>query len=318
MILRALASLCAALAVTTAAAQDEVRPTMAVAPDKREAATAAPKARRAETTHRSLIGRGMSVDDARNEAIARAQAKAVEQVIGTSINQVIQRTKQETRGDVSDSYVQAVTANVAGRVTDFQILSEGIETRPGLEGEAPQNYYAVKISAEVTPDAGRPDPGFQLDVKLNAEIYHDRGNPYLNDDVVTTVQASQDAFITIFYIEDNVVTQAFPNQYMNDTRVRAGRPALFPSEELRNGLGLRFRVDTLKNGKREQHHMIVVVATKTKVPFDAGELRSSAKPGEVPVITSNALALNRWLSRIPLDQRTVGHAIVEVRFKDRP
>lgn len=317
MIRRLILPLCAALAASAVAAQDGVRPTIAAAPAKR-ASESAPGSRRTETQHRVLIGRGMSVDDARTEAIAQAQQKAVAAAFGVEVTGVANRVKSETNGDVDDSYVSVVQQNVAGRVTDFQILSEGIESFPAPGGGPPQNYYGVKISAEVTPEVGRTDPGFQLSVALNAPIYYDRGNPYLNDDFVTNVRVSEDAWITIFYVSENQVQVLFPNPYEKNPRAVAGRPASFPSEQLRNGLGLRARVDPIKNGKRTRNDLLIVVATKTRIPFDAGALQPVTGAGQVATITSNALALNRWLARIPLDQRVVGHAVVEVRRQERP
>jgi hypothetical protein len=89
----------------------------------------------------------------------------------------------------------------------------------------------------------------------------------------------------------------FPNEYERTLRVGAGAHVEVPSSEWREqGLHLRASLPAGRDSRRE---LLAVVAARTPIPF--------------PKHSATMLDLQRWLVKIPLDQRAVAFAAYEVR-----
>ncbi|MFB6280299.1 MAG: hypothetical protein ABEK75_12405 [Salinibacter sp.] len=92
-------------------------------------------------------------EEARRQAIDRAQAEAVRRVIGTQVQAQRQRSQIETGDEVVSRFSQVVRTGASGRVVDIEVLTED---RPRRDGEF---FHRVRIRATVEPATGHRPPG---------------------------------------------------------------------------------------------------------------------------------------------------------------
>lgn len=245
-------------------------------------------------------------NEARDLAIQRAQSEAVRRVVGTEVQAERVSSSVEAGEDRVERFAQVVRTGASGRVVDSQVLeSETIERAGNL-------FYRVQIRATVVPEKGRPDPGFEVDVSLNDEdrVYLDRGRPEESQQIVARFTPTRDAYLTVFNVSPDTIRVVWPNSRLPDTFVSADNTVEFPPPDMRR-IGLRWRVQ-VPNGKREVTERILVVATKTKIPFQPVP-NYEVSDGRLKTAGASLEALNRWLVEIPLDQRIVGTATYTVR-----
>ena len=114
---------------------------------------------------------------------------------------------------------------------------------------------------------------------------------------MATVTSTRDAYLTVLSIADDSVTVLFPNRYEPTLRAAAGTAMQVPSPSWREQ-GLRLRA-SLPVGRDARRELIAVIATRSAVAYPPG--------------AATMLDLQRWLVRIPLDQRAIAFAAFEVR-----
>jgi hypothetical protein len=114
---------------------------------------------------------------------------------------------------------------------------------------------------------------------------------------VATVRSTRAAHLTIFVIADDSAQRLAPNDYVSSLPVSPGSAVEFPDAEWR-ARGLRMRA-TLPTGRAGRRELLMVVATRSPVPPPGARL--------------SVLEVQRWLVRIPLEQRAIAFAPYEVR-----
>jgi len=238
-------------------------------------------------------------------ALQDAEANAIRTALGISVSgQTFQLTSESTKGEKPTDYLSTFselnTTTTSGRVIAERIDSSFLST----EGNLP--VYNVKIRATVAKDKGEPDPGFQLEIHLDKDMYYDRGEIDRNDAVKFSISASQDCYLYIFDIMSNdSVMLLMPNVYFADNFYSAAegkegfdrKLAKLPYD-LKVGLPPRKDLTT---------EMIYIVALKKKIDFHTSNVTEESS-GILPTYQAAILDLQKWLVRIPQDLRATASA----------
>jgi hypothetical protein len=243
--------------------------------------------------------------EARRQAIDRAQAEAVRQAIGTQVQAQRRSSTIETGEGVVSRFSQVVRTGASGRVLSSEVLDE---QRPERNGEV---FQYVRIRATVEPTKGRPDPGFTVDLRLTDrdQTFVARSSLKESDEVIAEIDVTKDAYLTLFSVTPDTLRVIWPNALSRDTFVPAGTTVEFPPSSLR-AQGLHLRVSMLE-GQDRLTERIVAVATKQKAPFrEVPEYQ--IEEGRLTAAQASVEALNRWLVDIPLGQRAVASVTYEV------
>ncbi len=239
----------------------------------------------------------MNQQQARTAALNEARAEAVRLVAGVRIQNESIRIQSETSRDKKVSLLQDFFASVNrevafGHVIDEKIISENVAMLSASPGTPPQLYYQIKIQARVALDKGERDPGFQIRLKTNKEIYQE------NETMTIDLETSQDCFVYVFNLLSNdSLLVLYPNSYFQDNFLKADTTLhLMPA-------GFTFQV-TLLPGDQRANEFIYVVATKQR--YDFAPAWRDEKAGFRTTTTQSFafIELPRWLSNIPADKRT--------------
>lgn len=272
-----------------------------------------PRRQRVEKDLNVLIGDGMTLTEARRQAIDAALAEAVREVVGVRIDALEQRLAREG-AKIEDRFLSVVQSSASGRVVDYTVLSEGVVAVPDATGR-PLNYFRGRVSALVAEEVGVPDPGFTVKVTTNRPVYVAKGEDD-SEEIVTQITASQPAYVTLFNVSDDAVQVMLPSQRSPDNRVQGGVGFEFPSERQRQLLGLRVRA-WIPPGTPRLTELMVAVATKRPIPFGGDARRRTESVKTVPTVQATLSQLQEWLVSIPLDERAVGFASYEIRRASR-
>lgn len=246
--------------------------------------------------YRALMTPEATQQDVRRRAIEGALAESVRRVAGVQLQSGTLLTKEERQGVVRDDFVSVVQLDARGRVVDYQVLDEEWVTSRHPELGA-QVYFRVRVRAAVAREVGDADASFRVSIVLNSPALVVRSaRATENDEMILSVTSSHDAALTLVSVADDSVTVLFPNEYVTEALVRAGEPITLPTDEWRRR-GLRLRA-YLPEGRSSRREVVMAIAVRGSTPSFRG---------------MSVLELQRWLVAIPLGQRAVASAIVEVR-----
>lgn len=258
-------------------------------------------------TRRVLVAGDVTPAAAKRQAVEQALAEAVRRLTSVRVQSAQMGVGEDRGGRVRDSFLSVVQLDAAGRATDYRILDERYvsERHPAL---GTQLYLELRMVVTVARERGTPDPGFTAAVSLNDALFFDAGGSLEgNDELIATITASRDAWLTVFGVTGDSAQQLLPNALMTDHRVVAGAPFELPSRDLRDR-GVHFRA-SLAPQEQARRELLMVVATRTPIPFAA----AAGAPAESSPATFPLVVIQRWLVSIPLDQRAVAFAAYEVR-----
>ena len=258
-------------------------------------------------TQRVLVGGDVTPAEAKRQALDKALAEAVRRVSGVRVQSTQLGVDEDRNGHTHESFVSVVQVDAAGRATDYQLIDERFasERHPVLGA---QLYYELRALVTVALERGNRDPGFGVSVSLNDALFFDGGGGVeRNDEVIATISASRDAWLTVFSVTGDSAQLLLPNAIMTERRVRAGMPVELPSRDWRDR-GVHFRA-SLAGAERARRELIVAVATRSELafPVPSGDGVGTSFP---------LLAIQRWLVMIPLEQRAIAFAPYEVRRRD--
>lgn len=245
--------------------------------------------------------------EARRQAIDEARAEAVRQVVGTQVQAERRSATIDHGEEVVDRFSEVIRTGASGRVVDSEVLEDTLTERNGAY------FFELRLRAAVVAEQGRTDPAFQVSLALNEDdqVYVDRGSLRESDEIVATMETTQDAHLTLFDVAPDTVAVVWPNAITSDTFAPANTPVEFPPPELRTSGGLRFRVQ-VPDDRGVETRRLVVVATKEKIPFrSVPDYR--VQKGELTTSQASLQAFNRWLVNIPLDQRAMVSATYDVK-----
>lgn len=245
---------------------------------------------------RILMTPDLTPADARRRAIDAALADAVRRVAGVRVQSNALSTLDERGARIDSRYTSVIALDAAARAVDYRVTSEEWETRR-LDG-ASQLYLHLTMRAVVEREVGTPDAAFNVELSLNAPRYEVRADAASrNDEIIATVRTSRSAQLTLFTIAGDSVQRVFPNAYLPVVTADSGRTSELPDPEWRER-GLRLRA-TLPPRVDERREMLLVVATRRAVAQ--------------PPMAMSVMELQRWLVRIPLQDRALAFAGYDVR-----
>ncbi|HWP83070.1 MAG TPA: DUF4384 domain-containing protein [Bacteroidota bacterium] len=262
----------------------------------------------------AYLTQDVTYGEAERRALEDAFSKAIAEVAGVNVQSEIYGSKAEVLASNpnENEFLEVFTVinrSVSyGRIVGHKILEKKTETTE-LAGGAVLPIVRVRVACEVAKDEGKPDPSFRLELDLNNEVFYDRGERKKNDEVIVTVQSTQDAYLTVFGVTNDTVNILLPNELIKNNQLKKGEKFTFPSEELRSQ-GFRLRV-SVPVGRARATEMVLAVATKDPVEFKGGKVVGGI--GIVPTYVAALDELNKWLSQIPPDRRTEAHKVYEVR-----
>ncbi len=259
-----------------------------------------------ETSYEIYAG-NKTPKEARTQAIDRAQAEAVRKAIGTLVQAERRSSTIETGEEVVNRFSQVVRTGASGRVVDYEVLEERRVERAG------ELFYQVRIRASVKPAKGRPDPGFEVKLRLNDadRIFVDRGSLEESDEIIAEIQTTKDSYLTLFVVTPDTLQVIWPNSRSRDTFVPADTTVEFPSPSRRGRDLLHVRVN-VPEGRERVTERLVAVATKQKVPFrEVPEYQ--VENGALTTAQASVQAFNRWLVEIPLGERAITSIAYDVR-----
>jgi len=249
---------------------------------------------------RLLLTPDLTPTEAKRRAIDAAVAEAVRRVAGVRVQSSALSTLDERGVRVDSRYSSVIALDAAARVIDYQVTSERWETRQ-LDG-ASQLYLYLTIRAAVERERGTPDAAFAVTLTLNAPRYDVRGDvASRNDEIIATVHSTRAAHLVLFTLAGDSAQRLFPNAYLPDIPADSGAQVELPAPDWRER-GLRLRA-ALPPGLEERRELLLVVATRSGVAPPASSL--------------SLMELQRWLVRIPLQDRAMAFAAYDVRRAGR-
>ncbi|HWR72315.1 MAG TPA: DUF4384 domain-containing protein [Nitrospirota bacterium] len=138
-----------------------------------------------------------------------AQAKAVEQAVGTFITSHTLVSNFQVADDL-------VYASVRGRIEKMEVLDEGWD-------EKDRNRYRVNIKALVAPVYPEKGQNLSLKVALSKAVLKE------GEETTIQYQANADCYIYIFSVAaDGSVTLLLPNATQKDNRAKKDKAYVFP------------------------------------------------------------------------------------------
>jgi len=142
-------------------------------------------------------------------------------------------------------------------------------------------------------------------VELNQDRFRD------GDEMTMRLRASKDCYLTVLNLASNdTVYVLLPHEYRKDNFIAGGQTVEVPDAEER-AIGIHYRVRLLE-GQDAATEVIKVIATKRRYAFGKGLERVGGFP-IVPTPRGALVELQRWLVRIPRDERAEVMSVYEIR-----
>jgi len=241
----------------------------------------------------------ITLEEAREKAWDQARLDALSRSSLEVIGATAMKIQEGPRGEIFSRLAQFVRTATRGRIVGVDTLFDGHEARAIPGSERRELVYRVAIRARVRPETGVPDPAFQVDLRLNKEVFRD------GETLGMELSTTQDCYLTVFnlFANDSLLV-VFPNEWLFDNRVQADRPRRIPPR----GAGWDLPVGLLPGRDRDEE-MLLAVATKDPVRFGGGEagIRQA-----LLALDEALLAINNWLVEIPAERRTQAMASYRV------
>ena len=235
-----------------------------------------------------------TADDVKRDALYGALAEAVRRVAGVQVQSGELATRGDSGGRPTDRYVQSVRLDAAGRAIEWHVVHD--EWTNAAKSSTPPTYH-LTLRVLVARDAGTADPSFSARVGVNRTTLQVRGDaPATNDELIVTLTSTQRGFVTLATIFDDSVFVLVPNTVVAEIPIAAGTALEIPGAADREA-GLHFRA-MLPTGAPARAELLAAVVTKSPIALHG------------PMTLAE---FNRWLSGIPLDQRTIAQVAIAIQ-----
>jgi len=110
----------------------------------------------------------MTAEEAQRRALKDAELNAIEQAFGVSISAQTLQLRSETQQDFHESFIEMSQLTVYGRIIgNEKPIWLPVESIQFSHGEPPIPLYRVFLRAKVAEEKGKPDPNFNVTLKLN-------------------------------------------------------------------------------------------------------------------------------------------------------
>lgn len=224
----------------------------------------------------------ISVEEAKIELLNIVRQRAIEKVTGIQIKSFRSLTESESNNSYFNSYKKLISVNIDGKIT----------TEHTIKYSKQSDYLVINYSAEVSKDFSKPDPYFKVSIKTDKRIYQ------VGNNLVLKVEATKPSYIHIITIDEkNLISQLFPNYYMDENFISANTERRIPNKKEEQVLSFTLGEYIDKNSYTE---LLICIATKKPISFK--ELTSNIE------YTDNWLILNNWLMSIPRNEWTEAYA----------
>jgi len=235
--------------------------------------------------HTSEVSPRISIDQAKNELLLLAREQAVAEVTGYRIQETVLMLETQIDGETSqwhESYNRIFREHVNGKITKEKEPEFDIKTSDdGI-------FLSIVYEAEVTPEEGSPDPGFVVDFKVDRTVYQ------VGDPIVMEAKVSQDAYITIFsLLADGTAAVIFPNRYMLDNKIPAGKKRVIPNSTEQEIL----RFVALDRDDENPPFSEVLLCIATKKPYRFQTVNDALE------YSTHFTEINNWIINIDIDKR---------------
>ncbi len=227
------------------------------------------------------------LSDLRNEAVNKKMGTSVE--VTQLLTDVISANGDEFIEE--SNWSGFFRSTVTGIITDEKQEKKKItyfEEGEGFDLDLEYSFY-------VEPVTGQRDPGFWIEANLESDMLKE------GSELVIRIIPSMDSYVYIFNLmADNNAMLMFPNEYMMDNNISAGNVLIVPDPKIQKYVS--FIVGTMA-GQKITSESVYIICTKQKIPI----IDSLPKIGQSEEVFSdnshNFLELQRWLTKIPLNQR---------------
>jgi len=239
----------------------------------------------------------LTPEEARLRALQQARMKAIERTCGVQMQSETMVRDYVLSGD----FIHSVSY---GHIVKETIVNETVKVDQADPDQPPHLTYQITLSAEAVCEQGQPDPSFQIKAETNQKTF------VSGQELILRVSASQDCYLTIVnYAADDKVYILMPSRYLTNSFIRSGSTVEIPSESVRRK-GIHLQMGVLPGHERATE-TIQVIATKQKM--DPQFLSKTEDGyGVLDGIVTAGTELSRWLSAIPVSDRTMAACMVEI------
>lgn len=232
----------------------------------------------------------------RNEAVQKKVPASID------ISNLLTDVTHETGLGVNEQTAWAgfFYSTVSGIITNQTMLDNrytDLGSNRGFELKLTMNYY-------VEPVKGQRDPAFMVDAHLQNNLLKS------GEELILSVTPGQDCYLYLFNLmADQNIMLMYPNEYITDNFLPAGKTLQIPDASLRKRL--RFKVAPLP-GKELSSESVYVVCTRSAIPVNTNLPRIGKTLPVIEPGSKNFLELQRWLTTIPLNQRVEQNLVYHV------
>jgi hypothetical protein len=238
--------------------------------------------------------KNMGFREGQSAVLALARKNAIEKASGFTITSFSLLNTRTKGFKWAEDYQRLIVSESNGKI---------IQDEPPKIDIEPQSNGSILFSidsyrAKVIPDVSPEDPNFSVNAWANQSSYK------VGEEIVLTMQASFDAYLTIFSIAPNGDAAMFlPNRFEKDNFVYGNDVEEFPDRFNRKIFSMVAK--RTEGFKLPQDELFLIVATKEPVIF--AERRKSF------VYFTDILEINRWLMDIPRSMRAETFVSYSVR-----
>lgn len=209
---------------------------------------------RVEAEGTILLGDDSTMGQAKAAALNNARRAALERATGV-----------EVRGS-SMVYNYQLINDLVVTATKGIIVKENV-LKSSCTAKDDQVSCSAKVEAWVKPLHRERRGNFSVKKALvhRADKTDAPANPVFqnNDEIVIRAAANQDAWFSLFSVDQaGAVSKLYPNEYLREELLPAGKEIVFPDESCRQG-GIKLKVRTPR-GRKKAVESVLIIATKEK------------------------------------------------------
>ena len=228
-----------------------------------------------------MFGPDISENEACYYATQRARKDAIRKVTGEKLKGEDLMVCQEQKDDAS-----CILNRLTWSTTDGIIRGIRNSQRKILRASNGFQKCVVTLMADVDVAEGKPDPGFDMSVKLNRRTFRDR------ETLKISVTPTQPMYLTVFQWlpyekAERQVTRIFPNEFDPGTQFKGKGTIPTKANQSKYDMWVSFPKGVKKQKKLVDEYLMLV-GTRNRIPF-----RKSFSYEE----------FNKHLLEIPLSER---------------
>lgn len=230
--------------------------------------------------------------DTKHQALARAvmdaRSKAMNQLLGTKLEQryIDLEMSNSLKGDALLTE-RVIRVTQLGRTIKEKVIRAGLVDTSECAG----CLYRASIETCIAPDPPNHDRDFIVSIRLNRSHFID------GDEVIISVTSSRDAYLYVYALDlEFNAERIVPNQYVPNTRIRAGETWTYPSNDLRaRGVQATAR---LVPGSVISAEMVRVIAAMAPLPNSVTSTKSTGSIGKQTASSSDVHGKGSFLNLV--------------------